>query len=237
MTGLLDVSDLVVKRGPGPVLHGVSLQVDQGEIVGVLGPNGAGKTTLLETIAGLHRPASGTVTFDGEALSGLKPQAIAARGIRLVPEGRRLFSGLTVEENLRIGAEGARLSDWRWVLDVFPQLTARLGNRGGALSGGEQQMVAIGRALVGKPRLMILDEPSWGLAPLLVESVLKAVRDIRALGTTIVLVEQNADSALKVVERAYVLSGGEVTRCLSREEALERPQLLQAAYFSAQGSG
>lgn len=237
MTALLDVSDLVVKRGAGPVLHGVSLQVAQGEIVGVLGPNGAGKTTLLETIAGLHRPASGTVTFDGKVISGLQPQVVAARGIRLVPEGRRLFDRLTVEENLRIGAEASGHSDWRSVLEVFPQLTARLTNRGGALSGGEQQMVAIGRALVGKPRLMILDEPSWGLAPLLIEGVLQAIRDIRALGTTIVLVEQNVDSALKVVERAYILSGGEVTRCLSRDEAIEQPQVLQAAYFSAQGSG
>ena len=237
MTSLLDVSELVVKRGPGPVLHGVSLHVNAGEVVGVLGPNGAGKTTLLETIAGLHRPASGTVAFDGDVISGLKPQTIATRGIRLVPEGRRLFGRLTVEENLRIGAEGGGLSDWRWVLEVFPQLTARLNNRGGALSGGEQQMVAIGRALVGKPRLMILDEPSWGLAPLMVEGVLKAIREIRALGTTIVLVEQNVDSALKVVERAYILSGGEVTRCLGRDEALEQPQLLQEAYFSAQGSG
>ncbi len=233
----LDITDLVVTRGAGPVLHGISLHVEPGEILGVLGPNGAGKTTLLETIAGLHRPASGTVTFDGSAISGLKPQAIAARGVRLVPEGRRLFDRLTVEENLRIGAEAAGLSDWRWVLDVFPQLTARLSNRGGALSGGEQQMVAIGRALVGKPRLMILDEPSWGLAPLLIQGVLKAIGDIRALGTTIVLVEQNVESALKVVERCYILSGGEVTSCLSREQALEQPGMLQAAYFSAQASG
>lgn len=234
---LLDIKDLVVARGAGDVLHGVTTSVGSDEIVAILGPNGAGKTTLLETIVGLHRPKRGTVTFEGEDIGGAKPQRIAAKGIRLVPEGRRLFSSLTVAENLRIGAEGAGLQDWRWVLEVFPQLEHRLGNRGGALSGGEQQMVAIGRALVAKPKLMILDEPSWGLAPLLVEAVLKAVQDIRGMGTTIVLVEQNVEAALQIAGRAYVLAGGEIVRALDREEALAHPELIQEAYFGSHAHG
>jgi branched-chain amino acid transport system ATP-binding protein len=228
---LLDISDLDVARGAGSVLHGVAIAVDSDEIVAILGPNGAGKTTLLETIVGLHKPLCGAIMFDGENIGGGKPQGIAAKGIRLVPEGRRLFSSLSVADNLRIGAEGAGLQDWRWVLEVFPQLESRLANRGGALSGGEQQMVAIGRALVARPRLMILDEPSWGLAPLLVDGVLKAVENIWQLGTTIVLVEQNVEAALKIASRAYVLSGGEIVRSLDRAEALTKPELIHEAYF------
>lgn len=230
---LLEIKNLFVARGAGEVLHGVNIAVDSDEIVAVLGPNGAGKTTLLETIVGLHRPRKGEILFEGEDLSGTKPQKIAARRIRLVPEGRRLFGTLTVAENLRIGAEGAGLTDWRWVLDIFPQLGGRLENRGGALSGGEQQMVAIARALVAKPRLMILDEPSWGLAPLLVEGVLKAVEDIQKMGTTIILVEQNVEAALKICSHAYVLSGGEIVRSMTRQEALAKPELIHEAYFGA----
>jgi|TARA_B110000259_G_C14031967_1_gene407142 branched-chain amino acid transport system ATP-binding protein len=228
---LLDIKNLFVARGAGEVLHGVNIDVVSNEIVAVLGPNGAGKTTLLETIVGLHRPLEGDIIFDGENLAGRKPQQIANRGIRLVPEGRRLFGALSVAENLQIGAEGAGLTDWRWVLDIFPQLGDRLENSGGALSGGEQQMVAIARALVAKPRLMILDEPSWGLAPLLVEAVLKTVEDIQKLGTTIVIVEQNAEAALKICSRAYVLSGGQVVRSMTRQEGLDQPAIIHEAYF------
>ena len=231
---ILEVSDLFVARGAGTVLHGVMFEVHSDQIVAILGPNGAGKTTLLETIVGLHRPQSGRIMFEGDDLVGAEPHQIAARGIRLVPEGRRLFSGLSVAENLQIGAEGAGLSKWRWVLDIFPQLESRLGNRGGALSGGEQQMVAIGRALVAKPRLMILDEPSWGLAPLLVDGVLHAVENIRQLGTTIVLVEQNVEAALKVAGRAHILSGGKLMRSLGRDEADARPEFIHEAYFGTQ---
>lgn len=228
---MLSVEDLTVARGAGRVLHDVSLAVEENEIVAILGPNGAGKTTLLETIVGLHKPVSGRIVFDGQDIGGGKPQITAKRGIRLVPEGRRLFASLSVAENLRIGAEGANLDDWSWVLDVFPPLKTRLEHRGGALSGGEQQMVAIARALVAKPRLMILDEPSWGLAPLLVEGVLEAVQNIRELGTTIVLVEQNVDAALKVSERAYILSAGSIVRSVDREEALANPDLIHREYF------
>ena len=228
---LLDIKNLFVARGAGEVLHGVNIDVVSNEIVAVLGPNGAGKTTLLETIVGLHSPLEGDIIFDGENLAGRKPQQIANRGIRLVPEGRRLFGALSVAENLQIGAEGAGLTDWRWVLDIFPQLGDRLENSGGALSGGEQQMVAIARALVAKPRLMILDEPSWGLAPLLVEAVLKTVEDIQKLGTTIVIVEQNAEAALKICSRAYVLSGGQVVRSMTRQEGLDQPAIIHEAYF------
>jgi len=229
---LLEINDLTVARGAGPVLHGVSVSVEQNEIVAILGPNGAGKTTLLETIVGLHKATSGSITFDGENLTNSKAQVIARRGIRLVPEGRRLFAGLTVTDNLRIGAEGAGLTEWKWVLDVFPPLKNRLENKGGALSGGEQQMVAIARALVAKPRLMILDEPSWGLAPLLVEGVLEAAQNVRALGTTIVLVEQNVEAALKISERAYVLSAGEIVLEVDREEALANPDIIHSEYFA-----
>jgi branched-chain amino acid transport system ATP-binding protein len=228
----LEVRDLVVMRGHGVVLEGIDLDVAEGEIVGVLGTNGVGKTTLLETIAGLHKPERGSIRFDGQELAGGGPNAVARAGLRLVPEGRRLFDRLTVQENLRIGAEAAGLKDWRWVLEVFPQLEDRLQHKGGALSGGEQQMVALGRALVGRPTLVLLDEPSWGLAPLLVQGVLEAVVDINRRGTTVVLVEQNADAAVQVSTRLFVMAGGEIARTFSREEALERPELIEQAYLS-----
>ncbi|WP_104197240.1 ABC transporter ATP-binding protein [Cryobacterium sp. M15] len=230
---ILEISELVVARGAGIVLQGLTVEVANNEIAAILGPNGAGKTTLLETIVGLHRPQSGHVVFDGDDITGAKPHQIAARGIRLVPEGRRLFSGLTVGENLRIGAEGAGLKEWRWVLEIFPQLQKLLGSRGGTLSGGEQQMVAIGRALVAKPRLMILDEPSWGLAPLLVDDVLTAVENIRQLGTTIVLVEQNVEAALKIAGQAHILADGKIQRSLGHDEAIARPEFLREAYLGA----
>ncbi len=234
---LLEIRNLAVARGAGIVLHNLSLDLAQGEILAVLGPNGAGKTTLLETVVGLHRPKGGSIRLDGEEIGGERPQKIAARGLRLVPEGRRLFSRLTVAENLRTGAEGAGRDDWDWVLEIFPPLRNRLDNLGGALSGGEQQMVAIARALVARPRLVFLDEPSWGLAPLLVEGVLKVIGEIREMGTTIVLVEQNVDAALKVADRACVLSGGEILREFTRAEALADPDQIHDLYFSRDRAG
>jgi len=228
----LEVRDLVVMRGYGVVLEGIDLDVAEGEIIGVLGTNGVGKTTLLETIAGLHKPERGSIRFDGRELAGRGPNVVARAGLRLVPEGRRLFDRLTVQEHLRIGAEAAGLKDWRWVLEVFPQLEDRLQHKGGALSGGEQQMVALGRALVGRPTLVLLDEPSWGLAPLLVQGVLEAVVDINRRGTTVVLVEQNVDAAVQVSTRLFVLASGEIARVFSREEALNRPELIEQAYLS-----
>jgi ABC-type branched-subunit amino acid transport system ATPase component/ABC-type branched-subunit amino acid transport system permease subunit len=232
VVSLLAVRDLVVERGHGPVLLGLDMDVREGEIVGVLGTNGVGKTTLMETIAGLHRPRSGSILFDGQEIAGCKPREVARRGIRLVPEGRRLFDRLTVEENLRVGAEAAGMPDWRWVLEIFPQLEDRLEHKGGALSGGEQQMVAVGRALVGKPRLLLLDEPTWGLAPLLVEGLMASVRRISELGTTIVLVEQNVDAAMTVAERLFLLAGGRVATVVSREEAEARPEIIESAFLT-----
>lgn len=229
---LLEVKNLVVERGHGPVLLGVDMDVREGEIAGVLGTNGVGKTTLMETIAGLHRPVKGTILFEGRDLTGKSPKEVARAGIRLVPEGRRLFDGLTVEENLRVGAEAASVADWDWVFDIFPRLKERLRHKGGALSGGEQQMVAVGRALVAKPRLILLDEPTWGLAPLLIESLMETIRTISELGTTLVLVEQNVDAALTVTKRLFILAGGHVTNVFSQEEALARPELIESAFMT-----
>jgi branched-chain amino acid transport system ATP-binding protein len=208
------VSDLHVYYGEIHALKGASLTVEKGEIVALLGPNGAGKTTTLKTISGLLAPRSGTITLDGESLVGQPSHAIVHRGIAHAPEGRKIFNRLTVADNLELGAyirgDGAVREDMERVFALFPRLHERRSQVAGTLSGGEQQMLAIGRALMARPRLLLLDEPSMGLAPVLVEQIFETIQDINRQGTPILLVEQNAAVALTVAHRGYVLETGSV---------------------------
>ncbi len=211
---MLSVDALDVAYGEIRALKGVALEVGRGEIVALLGNNGAGKTTTLKTISGLLRPKRGTVTLDGEPLVGVPPHEIVLRGIAHVPEGRRIFNRLTVRENLMMGAylrrDAGIANDLDRVFALFPRLEERIGQVAGTLSGGEQQMLAIGRALMLSPRLLLLDEPSMGLAPVLVEQIFDTVADINHQGTTILLVEQNAAMALSIAHRGYVLETGTI---------------------------
>jgi branched-chain amino acid transport system ATP-binding protein len=214
---LLEVRGLAVRYGGIAALHGIDLRVDAGEIVALLGANGAGKTTTLRAISGLVAPAAGEIRFDGASLHGVAAHEIVRRGIGHAPEGRRVFTRMTVRENLEMGAYAIRsrsVSDERiaYALECFPRLRERLDQPAGTLSGGEQQMLAIGRALAGGPRLLLLDEPSLGLAPLMVRTIFEVVRAIHERGTTIVLVEQNARQALQIADRAYVLENGRIAR-------------------------
>jgi branched-chain amino acid transport system ATP-binding protein len=218
------------------VLHGLDLRIDAGELVAVLGPNGAGKSSLLRAIVGLLPRRAGSVRLDGRELIALSPDVIARGGIALVPEGRRVFPGLTVYANLEVAA--TRWLGWRdrvdgdvdAVLALFPQLRARLRQRAWSLSGGEQQMLAIGRALMARPAMLLLDEPSLGLAPRLVDAVFDAVAAIHRAGTPVLLVEQNVAVALAVAGRAYVMSRGAVVRA-DRADVLRNDRQLQEAYL------
>ncbi|OGK99719.1 MAG: ABC transporter ATP-binding protein [Candidatus Rokubacteria bacterium RIFCSPHIGHO2_12_FULL_73_22] len=212
---MLSVEALEVAYGGIPALNGVALGVDRGEIVALLGNNGAGKTTTLKTISGLLRPLRGAIVLEGESLVGAPAHRIVLKGIAHVPEGRRIFNRLTVRENLMMGAyprhdAAAIAGDLDRVLTLFPRLEERIGQVAGTLSGGEQQMLAIGRALMLSPRLLLLDEPSMGLAPVLVEQIFETIVDINRQGTTILLVEQNAAMALAIAHRGYVLETGTV---------------------------
>jgi branched-chain amino acid transport system ATP-binding protein len=212
---LLSIENLSVHYGAIQALHGVSIAVEPGEIVTLIGANGAGKSTTLRAVSGLIKASGGTITFDGKNLAGVAAHKILRLGMAQVPEGRGIFPNLTVDENLDLGAfaraKGKELaSDRERVFSLFPRLKERLVQRAGTLSGGEQQMLAIGRALLGRPRLLLLDEPSLGLAPQLVQTIFKIIREINASGTTIFLVEQNAHMALRVAHRAYVLEVGSV---------------------------
>ena len=212
---LLTIENLSVHYGAIQALHGVSIAVEPGEIVTLIGANGAGKSTTLRAVSGLVKPSAGTITFDGKNLAGLAPHKILRRGLAQVPEGRGIFPNLTVDENLDLGAFARAdrkniAGDRERVFELFPRLKERLDQRSGTLSGGEQQMLAIGRALLARPRLLLLDEPSLGLAPQLVQTIFKIIREINASGTTIFLVEQNAHMALRVAHRAYVLEVGSV---------------------------
>jgi branched-chain amino acid transport system ATP-binding protein len=209
------VTDLEVRYGAIVALHGISLRVEQGEIVTLIGSNGAGKTTTLRTISGLLRPSRGEVVFQGKVISKIQPHEIVRLGVAQSPEGRGVFANMTVDENLRLGAYARKdhdqvLVDRTWALELFPRLRERLKQSAGTLSGGEQQMLAIARALLARPKLLLLDEPSLGLAPQVVQTIFKIIREINAKGTTILLVEQNAHMALKVANRAYVLEVGKV---------------------------
>ena len=211
----LEVENVHTYYGNIEALKGVSLHVDEGEIVTLIGANGAGKTTTLNTISGLLKPREGRVILNGLDITELPPHAVVARGISQVPEGRRIFSRLTVMENLEMGAflrkDGDGMErDRQRVFELFPRLAERQRQVGGTLSGGEQQMLAIGRALMARPSILLLDEPSMGLAPLLVQEIFRIIEEINREGTTILLVEQNAHLALSVASRAYVLQGGRV---------------------------
>ncbi|MFN3979782.1 MAG: ABC transporter ATP-binding protein [Caldilinea sp.] len=214
-------------------LKGVSLTVQQGEIVTLIGSNGAGKSTTLRTISGLLNPRIGSITLDGEPIDHLPAHEITRLGISHSPEGRKIFARLTVEENLELGAfarkdkPGIR-EDMNRVMDLFPRLRERLHQRGGTLSGGEQQMLAIGRALMSRPRILLLDEPSMGLAPLLVEQIFRIIENINEQGTTILLVEQNAHVALSIANRAYVMETGVIVLEGPAAEVLASPQVREA---------
>lgn len=212
---LLEIKNLQVNYGAIEALHGVNLVVDQGQIVTLIGGNGAGKSTTLRSIAGMLRGVRGTIVFDGESIVGLPPHKIVQRGICMSPEGRGIFANLSVTENLDIGAYCRRdhagiASDKERMLGLFPRLRERLRQNAGTLSGGEQQMLAIARALLGKPRLLLLDEPSLGLAPQIVQTIFRIIREINQSGTTILLVEQNAHMALHTAHRGYVLEVGRI---------------------------
>lgn len=215
---MLEVRDLKVNYGAIKALHGISLRVDKGEIVTLIGSNGAGKSTTLRTISGLLRPADGDVFFEGQSLRAMPAHEIVRLGVVQSPEGRGVFPNMSVEENLQLGAfarpssEKAQIAaDRERALNLFPRLRERLKQSAGTLSGGEQQMLAMARALIAKPRLLLLDEPSLGLAPQIVQTIFRIIRDINAGGTTILLVEQNAHMALQVAHRAYVLEVGKIT--------------------------
>jgi branched-chain amino acid transport system ATP-binding protein len=212
---LLEIKDLDVHYGAIRALRGVTLHVEKGEVVTLIGSNGAGKSTTLRAISGLARPSRGTIAFDGQPIGGLAPHVILRRGIAHAPEGRGIFANLTVDENLAIGAYSRAdprgiEDDRERALSLFPRLKERIGQNAGTLSGGEQQMLAIARALLARPRLLLLDEPSLGLAPQVVQTIFRIIREINENGTTILLVEQNAHMALQVANRGYVLQVGEV---------------------------
>ncbi|MGR4064461.1 MAG: ABC transporter ATP-binding protein [Vulcanimicrobiaceae bacterium] len=232
---MLEVRDLDVRYGGIRALSGISLKVDDGEIVALLGSNGAGKTTTLRAISGLVRVASGRVRFCGKDVTGVRPDSIARLGLGHVPEGRRVFARMSVRENLEMGAYAvrpgslvrARLDD---VLTTFPRLRERLDQPAGTLSGGEQQMLAIGRALMSAPRLLLLDEPSLGLSPLLVQTIFGVLRKLHERGATMLLVEQNARAALKLAGRGYVLENGVIAREDTAANLLDDPAVV-AAYL------
>ena len=212
---MLEIKDIHTYYGNIHALKGVSLTVKEGEVVTLIGSNGAGKTTTLRTIQGLLRPRQGTILFEGKPLESLSTEAIVRLGISQSPEGRLIFPRMTVQENLEMGAylrndTLAIKSDMEKALNLFPRLRERISQKGGTLSGGEQQMLSIARALMSRPRLLLLDEPSMGLAPMLVSQIFAIIRDINAQGTTILLVEQNARMALSVAHRGYVIQTGEV---------------------------
>ncbi len=232
---LLEVSGIDVFYGRVQAVRGASLQVDAGEIVALIGSNGAGKTTTLRTISGLIHPHHGTIKFNGQDITHTEPQKIVYLGICQSPEGRRLFARMTVLDNLRMGAytrsSGAQIkADMDRVFDLFPRLKERLHQIAGTLSGGEQQMCAMGRALMAKPKLLMLDEPSLGLSPILVETIFSIVREINASGTPVLLVEQNAHKALEVAHRAYVLETGSIVKAGTGKELLESEDV-QKAYL------
>lgn len=232
---MLKIEDLVVAYGGIEALKGISLEVKEGQIVTLVGANGAGKSTTLRTVVGLVKPVSGRVLFQGRDLLAEKTHHLAKQHITLVPEGRRIFAKLTVLENLKIGAFSRRdekgiKADLEWVFSLFPILKERSWQLAGTLSGGEQQMLAVGRALMSRPRLLMMDEPSLGLAPLLVKEIFRIIKEINQQGVTILLIEQNANAALRIADQGYVLETGRIVLQGSGQELLANQQV-KAAYL------
>ncbi len=232
MGSMLSVKDLHVSYGAIKAVRGISFDVEEGEIVTLIGANGAGKSTTLNTISGLIKPESGSVEFRGETISGLKAHKIVQRGIAMCPEGRRVFTRMTVAENLEMGGYTKTDAENKQMLEVvyqhFPRLKEREKQVAGTLSGGEQQMLAMGRALMSNPPLLMLDEPSMGLAPILVEEIFSIIKQLNAAGTTILLVEQNANMALSIADRAYVLEVGTIRKSGTGAELLEDDDVRKA---------
>ena len=231
---MLRIRDLTVSYSVVPVLHSINLEVPEGKIVTLLGANGAGKSTTLKAISGLIKPVSGTIEFLGDVISGRRPDEIVKMGLAHVPEGRLVFPGLTVVENLKIGSYARRLSpsalksNLEKAYQLFPRLAERKSQLAGTMSGGEQQMLAIARAMMSEPKLLMLDEPSLGLAPVIIDAIMDKIREINELGTTILLIEQNAELALAVSHIAYVLSVGEVVLSGDRDTVAKDRNMLEA---------
>lgn len=230
---MLEVQDLQVAYGPAPALWGVSFSLREGELLCVVGPNGAGKTTLINTLAGILRSRGGRIVFEGRDITSLAPHRFCDAGIAIVPEGRRLFGSMSVLENLEIGsvlpaAKARRRDSLEQVLTLFPALKPKLQQAAGELSGGQQQMVAIGRALMARPRLLLLDEPSLGLSPLIVHEVFTTIQRVNRDGTSVLLVEQNVSTALRIADRAYVLEEGRMVADGTPDELMQRDEIRRA---------
>ena len=230
---MLKVDNLEVAYGNIKAIKGISLEVNQGEIVTLIGSNGAGKSTTLRAISGILKPRNGSITFNGERIDGVEGHEIVAKGICQSPEGRRIFPRMTVDENLDLGAflrndKAAIAADRERVLELFPRLQERIDQKAGTMSGGEQQMLAVGRALMGSPKLLLLDEPSMGLAPVLVDMIFETIEKINKQGTTILLVEQNALAALNVADRAYVLESGSIKMSGKAKDLISNDEVTKA---------
>ena len=230
---MLELKDICVNYGAAPALWDVSLNMEAGELVCVVGPNGAGKSTLINAIAGVHRARAGAMMFEGRSIATMPSHQFCEAGIALVPEGRRLFVQMTVLENLELGsfipaAKAHRRKSLEEVLNRFPALKVKLNAAAGSLSGGQQQMVAIGRALMARPKLLLLDEPSLGLAPVIVEDMFRVIREINQQGTSVLLVEQNVSMALKLAKRAYVLEEGRIVAQGEAQDMMQRPEIRKA---------
>ena len=231
MSKILEIKDLSVSYGGIEAIKNISLEVEAGSIVTLIGSNGAGKSSTLRSIAGIVKAKSGEVLFEGENILGLSPDQIVKRGVTLVPEGRRVFPNLTVAENLHVGAYLRKddiKPDLEYVYELFPRLKERSWQFAGTLSGGEQQMLAVGRALMARPKLIMMDEPSLGLAPLIVQGIFDIIRTINKAGITVLLIEQNANMALKVADYAYVMQTGEITLSGTGAELLENEEVKEA---------
>lgn len=231
MSNILEIKDLVVSYGGIEAVKGISFSVEEGKIVTLIGSNGAGKSTTLKSISGIVKPQRASILFNGEEMVGKKPDYIVSKGITLVPEGRRVFPNLTVLENLKIGAylrKDDLKEDLAYVFDLFPRLKEREWQMAGTLSGGEQQMLAVGRALMSRPKLMMMDEPSLGLAPLVVKDIFKIIKTVNENGITVLLIEQNANMALKTADWAYVLETGNLTMQGTGRELLENEAIKEA---------
>ena len=232
---ILKINDLKVNYGGIEAVKGISFDVPAGEIITLIGANGAGKSSTLRAIAGLVKPASGNIVFEGDDITGKDPTAIVTKGITLVPEGRKIFPDLTVLENLRIGAylrNDDLTDDLNWVYDLFPRLKERSWQAGGTLSGGEQQMLAVGRALMSRPKVIMMDEPPLGLAPIIVRGIFDIIKEINKQGVTVLLIEQNANMALKTADIGYVMETGRITMSGAGSELLTNEEV-KKAYLGA----